>query len=69
MVGKDKGKEGKRGDRARGKELKTATLDGRQICFAWWTGEPCDGKYGRVHTCRKCDGVHKRADCPKMVSE
>ena len=44
---KGKGKEGKRGDRARGKGLKAATLDGRQICFAWWNGEPCDGKCGR----------------------
>ena len=51
------------------KELKAATPDGRQICFAWWTGEPCDGKCGRAHTCRKCDGVYQRADCPKMMSE
>ena len=61
---KCKGKDGKRGDRARGKGLKADTSDGRQICFAWWNGEPCDGTCGRVHTCRKCDGVHKRADCP-----
>ena len=45
---RSKCKEGKRGDRARGKGLKAVTPDGHQICFAWWTGEPCDGKCGGV---------------------
>ena len=64
---KGKGKEGKRGGRAWSKGLKAATPDRRQISFAWWSGEPCDGKCGWCTRC-KCDGVHKRADCSKMVS-
>ena len=69
--GKGKGKKGKKGekgkreipDQLKGLNLAWRTPDGRDLCFAWNTGD-CAGKCGRVHQCRVkgCYGDHKAVD-------
>ena len=66
--GKGKGKKGEKGkreipDQLKGLNLAWRTPDGRDLCFAWNTGD-CTGKCGRVHQCRVkgCYGDHKAVD-------
>lgn len=73
---KGKGKTGKGkqkgfgGDaRLKGLSLAWRTPDGRELCFAWNTGE-CDGSCGRVHQCRVkgCFADHKAVEHSKHAS-
>jgi len=64
----DKGKKGEKGKRELPEQLKGLSLawrtpDGRDLCFAWNTGD-CGGRCGRVHQCRVkgCYGDHKAID-------
>ena len=66
--GKKGGKKGDKGKREMQEQLKGLSLawrtpDGRDLCFAWNTGD-CSGKCGRVHQCRVkgCYGDHKAID-------
>ena len=66
--GKKGGKKGDKGKREMPEQLKGLSLawrtpDGRDLCFAWNTGD-CSGKCGRVHQCRVkgCYGDHKAID-------
>ena len=69
--GKGKGKKGKKGEKGKreipeqlkGLNLAWMTPHGRDLCFAWNTGD-CTGKCGRVHQCRVkgCYGDHKAID-------
>ncbi len=69
--GKGKGKKGKKGEKGKreipgqlkGLNLAWRTPDGRDLCFAWNTGD-CACKCGRVHQCRVkgCYGDHKAID-------
>ena len=61
--GKDKDKKKKKGGNS---NLAAQTPDGREICYSWWQNGKCDGRCGRVHTCRKCPESHTRADCKLM---
>ena len=75
--GKGKGKKGKKGekgkreipDQLKGLNLAWRTPDGRDLCFAWNTGD-CTGKCGRVHQCRVkgCYGDHKAVDHKSSTS-
>jgi len=66
--GKGKGSKGKSKNkgadpRLKGLSLAWRTPDGRELCFAWNTGE-CDGACGRVHQCRVkgCYASHKAVE-------
>ena len=62
--GKTKGKAGD--PRLKGLSLAWRTPDGRELCFAWNTGD-CDGSCGRVHQCRVkgCYASHKAVEHTK----
>ena len=66
--GKGKGKQkskssGVTDGRLKGLNLAWRTPDGRELCFAWNTGD-CDGACGRVHQCRVkgCYSDHKAVE-------
>ena len=66
--GKGKGKQkskqsGVSDERLKGLNLAWRTPDGRELCFAWNTGD-CDGSCGRVHQCRVkgCYSDHKAVE-------
>ena len=66
--GKGKGKQkskcmGPSDPRLKGLNLAWRTPDGRELCFAWNTGE-CDGSCGRIHQCRVkgCYSDHKAVE-------
>ena len=66
--GKGKGKQKSKGmtpsdPRLKGLNLAWRTPDGRELCFAWNTGE-CDGSCGRIHQCRVkgCYSDHKAVE-------
>ena len=63
--GRSKGKS--QDQRLKGLSLAWRTPDGRELCFAWNSGE-CDGSCGRVHQCRVkgCYGPHKAVDHSKQ---
>jgi hypothetical protein len=72
--GKGKGSKGKTKSksmdtRLKGLSLAWRTPDGRELCFAWNTGD-CDGSCGRVHQCRVkgCYASHKAVDHSKAQS-
>ena len=72
--GKGKGSKGKTkgkqmDPRLKGLNLAWRTPDGRELCFAWNTGE-CDGTCGRVHQCRVkgCYATHKAVEHGKGQS-
>ena len=69
--GKGKGHKGKSkgkglDPRLKGLNLAWRTPDGRELCFAWNTGD-CDGSCGRVHQCRVkgCYASHKAVEHSK----
>jgi hypothetical protein len=69
--GKGKGSKGKNKGKApdprlKGLSLAWRTPDGRELCFAWNTGD-CDGSCGRVHQCRVkgCYASHKAVEHSK----
>ena len=69
--GKGKGHKGKSkgkglDPRLKGLNLAWRTPDGRELCFAWNTGD-CDGSCGRVHQCRVkgCYASHKAIEHSK----
>jgi hypothetical protein len=47
-----------------GRDLMSKTADGRDLCFNWNAGRPCEGKCGRVHACRVggCMATHRAID-------
>ena len=57
--GKGKGGKGGKGDKGNSK-LVDKTPDGREFCYRFNTGKPCDGRCGRVHACRVrgCNALH-----------
>lgn len=64
--GKGKGKHkskspGPSDPRLKGLNLAWRTPDGRELCFAWNTGD-CDGSCGRIHQCRGCYADHKAVE-------
>ena len=62
--GKQKSKSmGPSDPRLKGLNLAWRTPDGRELCFAWNTGE-CDGSCGRIHQCRVkgCYSDHKAVE-------
>jgi hypothetical protein len=59
--GKGKGKA--RNDARRQNMGKNRTPDGRQICFDFNNGKPCDGSCGMVHCCQFCMGPHPKSTC------
>ena len=72
--GKGKGSKGKTKSksmdtRLKGLNLAWRTPDGRELCFAWNTGD-CDGSCGRVHQCRVkgCYASHKAVEHSKAQS-
>ena len=72
--GKGKGFKGKSkgkplDQRLKGLNLAWRTPDGRELCFAWNTGD-CDGTCGRVHQCRVkgCYASHKAVEHNKTQS-
>ena len=66
---KGKGKGKGMDPRLKGLNLSWRTPDGRELCFAWNTGD-CDGSCGRVHQCRVkgCYANHKAVEHSKAQS-